>query len=120
MTSMPYMPAPMPPGRDLAELHVEERDEPGDRLGAVMPGVDGAGARAGRGGHEQAADRRAEADLLAFHVADAGLVDAGREERVADELDVHRDDGADEQDRSPSRRRSSSPGAGLPAYRPKV
>ena len=37
-------------------------------------------------------------DLLALHVADAGLVDAGREQRVADELDVHRDDGADEQD----------------------
>ena len=29
----------------------------------------------------------AEADLLALHVAEAGLVDAGREERVADVLD---------------------------------
>ena len=90
MTSMPYMPAPMPPGRDLAELHVEQRDQPGDGLGTVMPRVDRAGARAGRGGHEQPADGGAESGLLALHVADASLVDLRREQRVADEFHVHR------------------------------
>ena len=85
-------------GRDLAQLHVEQRDEAGDRLGAVVPRVDRARAGAGRDGHEQAAERRPEADLLALHVAQAGLVDRGREQRVADVLDVHRADGADRED----------------------
>ena len=56
MTSIPYMPAPMPPGVISPSSHVEQRDEAGDRLDAVVPGVDRAGAGAGRDGHEQAAD----------------------------------------------------------------
>ena len=98
MTSMPYMPAPMPPGVISPSSMLNSGTRPGDRLGAVVPGVDRAGARAGRDGHEQATDRRPEAGLLALHVAEAGLVDAGREQRVADVLDVHRADRADEQD----------------------
>ena len=86
-------------GRDLAELHVEQRDETGDRLEAVVPGVDGAGAGAGRDRREQATEGGTETDLLAFHVAERRLVDGRREQRVADVLVVHRDDGADEQDR---------------------
>ena len=78
------------------------------------------GAGAGRDGREQAADGRAEADLLALHVADAGLVDAGREQRVADELDVHRDDAPTTQDRRPSRAKIVQPWRWLPAYRPNV
>ena len=120
MTSIPYMPGADAARRDLAELHVEERHEAGDRLGAVVPRVDGAGAGAGRGGHEQAADGRAEADLLAFHVAEAGLVDARREQRVAGVLDVHRDDGADQQDRPPSPPKIVQPWRWLPAYLPNV
>ncbi len=107
----PVHPGTDPARGDLAELHVEQRDEPRDGLRAVMPGVDRAGARAGRGRHEQPADRRAEADLLALHVADVRLVHGGREQRVAGVLDVHRPDRADEQDRPPWRRRSPIPGA---------
>ena len=79
---------------DLTELDVEERDQAADRLEAVVPGVDRPGARAGRDGREQGADAGPELHLLAFHVAER-LVHAGREERVAADLGVHRDDRAD-------------------------
>ena len=106
--------------RDLAELDVEQRDEPGDRLGAVVPGVDGAGARAGRDRHEQAADGGTEADLLAFHVAEARLVDAGREQRVADGTRGSSPRPRRPAGSRPSRAKIVQPWRWLPAYRPKV
>ncbi len=90
-----------PAGREFAELHVEERDEAAEWLEAVVPGVDGTGARAGRDGRPQGASTGPEPGLLALHVAE-GLVDAGGERRVRAGLVRDRDKGADAEDRGHS------------------
>ena len=97
MTSMPYSPAPIPPGVISPSSMLNSGTRPRDRLEAVVPGVDRARARAGRDGREQPARGGPEADVLALHVAER-LVDARREQRVAGRLAVHRDEAPDEED----------------------
>ena len=98
MTSIPYRPAPMPPGVISPSSMLNSGTSPpmGWKLSCqaliapVLVLVVIAAHRPPEAGSEP--------DLLALHVAE-GLVDAGREERVAGRLGVHRDDGADEEDR---------------------
>ena len=70
MTSMPYMPAPMPPGVISPSSMLNSGTRPAIGWTLSCHGVDGARARAGRHGREQAADGGAEAGLLALHVAE--------------------------------------------------
>ncbi len=65
---------------DLAQLHVEHRDEPAERGERVVHRVDGAARRVGRHRREQRRRGDAEARLLALQVA------AGDAERVHDRV----------------------------------
>ena len=76
---------PVEPGADaaeddLAQLDVEQRDEPAQRRERIVHGVDRAAGGVGRDGGEERGIEDAEADLLALHVA-AGRIDAERRAR---------------------------------------
>ena len=82
---------------DLAELHVDERDQPAERHEAVVHRVHRAAGGGGGDDGEERRERRAEADLLALHV---GAVDPERvDQRVAVRLGPVGDaDAGDEED----------------------
>ena len=70
MTSIPYRPAPIPPGVISPSSMLNSGTRPAIGWKLSCHGVDRAGARAGGHRREQAAERGPEPDLLALHVAE--------------------------------------------------
>ena len=106
-------------GRDLAELHEEERHEASHGLEAVVHGVHGPGAGAGGDGREQPADAGAEAQLLALHVARGPGRRRPRTAGLPPGLAGHGHDGADDEEPAIAAK-IAQPWRWSPAIRPKV